>query len=321
MKRLFQGRYLIKTPIAFIVIFMLIFCFSGISVANADEQTKLGDINGDNLISIIDYTLIRLDILGLKNLQQENRSCADINCDGQITIIDYTCIRLHILGLKSIDSTGGSLPLLGIKIGLDPGHQKVSNTELELVSPNGTEMKKKVSSGTQGRFTRVPEYVVNLQAGLKLKAALEALGAEVVMTRQSHDVNISNAERAVMMNNAQVDCWLRIHADGSDDPAKEGISVLVPTPGCMDTSDANVAANSASLAGCLIENTVAQTGAVNRGIKSRDDQTGFCWSKVPVCNIEMGYMTNEKEDNLLVTSAYQDKIVKGLADGFVEYFQ
>lgn len=62
----------------------------------------LGDASGDGLISITDYTLTRLDILGLKNLEGAYRQASDINGDGQISITDYTLMRLDILGLKSI---------------------------------------------------------------------------------------------------------------------------------------------------------------------------------------------------------------------------
>lgn len=279
-----------------------------------------GDANGDGSISISDYTLARLHILALKPLQNEYKDAGDVNQDGQISITDYTLMRLHILGLKHIVPGSSDLPLSGYTIGLDPGHQGQSNKELELVSPNGTDQKKKVSSGTQGRFTNVPEYVINLQVGLKLKAKLESLGAVVIMTRETHDVNISNAQRAVMMNDANVDCWLRIHADGSNNPSVNGISILVPTSGSMNTDDASVAEKSTQLANALLTNVVSKTSAKNNGLASRDDQTGFCWSARPVCNIEMGYMTNEVEDRLLVTDAYQTKIVDGLAQGFVQYF-
>ncbi len=62
----------------------------------------LGDSSGDGNISIIDYTLIRLDILELKSLSGEFWKASDVNKDGKISIIDYTLIRLHILELKSI---------------------------------------------------------------------------------------------------------------------------------------------------------------------------------------------------------------------------
>lgn len=66
-----------------------------------------GDSNGDGNISISDYTLARLDILGLKALSGSYRIGADVNRDGKISISDYTLMRLDILGLKPI---GGGLP-------------------------------------------------------------------------------------------------------------------------------------------------------------------------------------------------------------------
>ncbi len=220
---------------------------------------------------------------------------------------------------KPSQNTGGQ-PLSGVKIGLDPGHQSKANSDKEPVSPGSGEMKKKVSSGTQGRFTRVPEYKVVLKVGLKLKEKLEALGAKVVMTRETNDVNISNAERAQMMNDNGVDCWLRIHANGNDNPEVYGMFMLVPKEGCLDTSDAAVQEASVKLAKALLKAAVSSTGAKDLGLQPRGDQTGFNWSKVPVCNIEMGYMTNENEDNLLVSDDYQESIAQGLAQGFADYF-
>ncbi|MDD5018577.1 MAG: N-acetylmuramoyl-L-alanine amidase [Eubacteriales bacterium] len=211
-------------------------------------------------------------------------------------------------------------PLLGCVIGIDAGHQRNSNSDQEPVSPGGTDTKSKVSSGTYGRFSGVPEYVINLQVALKLKSALEALGAEVVMTRTAHDVDISNAERAEMMNESGVDCWLRIHANGSNDQSVHGMFILVPAEGSLDTDDDIVARKSVALAEALLDSTLEATGAKDLGITPRSDQTGFCWSQVPVCNIEMGHMTNEQEDYLLVSESYQEKIVQGLVQGFVAYF-
>ncbi|MDD5017529.1 MAG: N-acetylmuramoyl-L-alanine amidase [Eubacteriales bacterium] len=309
-------RPLIPALVAFIIAMLIL---SMPNTACAESDTTLGDANGDGAVTITDYTLVRLDILGLKSLASAYRVAADVNSDGSITITDYTLIRLHILGLKSI-SSGGGLPLSGRVIGIDAGHQLHGNYDLEPMAPGSSTMKAKVSSGTQGRFTRVPEYVVNLEVALKLKEKLEALGAVVIMTRETHDVDISNAERAMMMNNTPVDCWIRIHANGNDNPAVYGMCMLVPAAGCMNTSDASVVTQSVSLGQTLLNSAASAAGAKNNGLQVRDDQTGFCWSSVPVCTIEMGYMTNETEDNLLVTGAYQDKIAEGLALGFITYF-
>ena len=210
------------------------------------------------------------------------------------------------------------LPLEGFIIGIDPGHQLHSNSGLEKVSPYGEETKKKVSSGTQGVYTRVPEYEINLQVGLKLKEELETLGATVIITRETHDVDISNAERAIIMNDANADAVIRIHADGSSNPEVYGMHMLVPSLGCMHNE--TVEKESEILANALKTTFIEYTGAKLRDNSYRSDITGFCWSTVPVCLIEMGYMSNEAEDRMLVSDEYQNKIVDGLVQGFIKYF-
>ena len=52
----------------------------------------------------------------------------------------------------------------GKKIAIDPGHQgpNVDMSDLEPMGPGSQEMKAKASSGTQGRYTNVPEYELTL---------------------------------------------------------------------------------------------------------------------------------------------------------------
>jgi hypothetical protein len=67
-----------------------------------------GDVNGDGRISISDYTMARLHILGLKSVEGPYFQAADVNRDGKISISDYTLMRLDILSLKLIS---GSKPV------------------------------------------------------------------------------------------------------------------------------------------------------------------------------------------------------------------
>ena len=62
-----------------------------------------GDANGDGAISITDYTLVRLHILGLKPLEGTSLVSSDVNLDSNVSISDYSLIRLDILGLKLIN--------------------------------------------------------------------------------------------------------------------------------------------------------------------------------------------------------------------------
>ena len=79
---------------------------------------------------------------------------------------------------------------------IDPGHQAKANLEQEPIGPDARETKYKVTGGTTGVVTGKPEYVLTLEASNLLKDHLEKKGFQVILTRTSHDVDISNQERA-----------------------------------------------------------------------------------------------------------------------------
>ena len=203
-------------------------------------------------------------------------------------------------------------------IAIDPGHQAKGNYEKEPVGPGASEQKAKVSSGTQGAFTKVPEHVFTLELSLKLRDALVAEGYEVVMTRETAAVNISNIERAEIANDAEADIYIRIHADGADSEAANGISVLYPSENNPYVSE--LSADSKRLAQAVLDEMCEATGAKKRGIIQRDDLSGTNWAKMPVILIEAGFMTNKAEDERLQDPAYQAKLVQGIVEGIEEYF-
>ena len=201
--------------------------------------------------------------------------------------------------------------LSGVKIGIDPGHQGKADYSRETISPTSSSTKAKVSSGTGGRVTHIPEHVVNLQIGLKLRDALEALGAEVYMTRTTADVNISNQQRAKMMNELGVDLVLRIHCNGGSS-SRYGMMIYVRQTGaCKDES--------AAAAQLILDAMQQETGAKSHGVKYSDTYTGLNWSTVPSMLMELGYLTNAREDRLLNSPEYQDKLVTGMINGICTY--
>ena len=214
----------------------------------------------------------------------------------------------------SIDITEESKGLLdGVKIGIDPGHQAHSNSAQEPVSPGSKETKAKVSSGTQGVKTRVPEYEVNLQVALLLKDALEAQGATVYMTRDTNDVDISNVERAEMMNELGVDVVLRLHCNGSTNQSTSGIGLYVKSSG-------EGAEESYAISEVLIAAMGEATGANTESVHVRDTYSGLNWSTVPSILVEMGYMSNPDEDEKLCSPEYQSELVHGMVGGLITYF-
>ena len=87
-----------------------------------------------------------------------------------------------------------------ILICIDPGHQEKGDSNTEPIAPGSYAKKARVSSGATGVATKKPEYILNLEASTVLKHILEDKGYKVIMTRESHDVNISNSERAIFAN-------------------------------------------------------------------------------------------------------------------------
>ena len=204
--------------------------------------------------------------------------------------------------------------LEGLIIGIDPGHQSKPNNDKEAISPGSSEMKAKVSSGTQGVSTRTPEYEVNLQVALLLRDALEAEGATVVMTRETNDVDISNQERAILCNEAGCDLVLRIHCNGSENRSVTGIGLYVRATGAC--AEESYAASEA-----ILPAMAEATGANAQGIFKRDSYTGLNWSEVPSILVEMGYMSNAEEDERLCDPEYQSLLVEGMLEGMCTYFE
>jgi N-acetylmuramoyl-L-alanine amidase len=187
------------------------------------------------------------------------------------------------------------------------------------LGPGAAELKTKVSSGTQGVATGLEEYRLNLMVAEKLRQILEDRGYETVMIRTTHDVNISNAERAQIANELQADAFIRIHANGSDNPQTNGILTICQTKSNPYNSQLYDA--SYLLSQQVLDEMAEATGAKRLYVWETDTMSGINWCQIPVTIVEMGFMSNEAEDRNMATDAYQTLLAQGIANGIDRYFE
>ena len=165
---------------------------------------------------------------------------------------------------------------------------------------------------------RLAGLVVGINPGHQTKTITKKYpiadaGATVVITRTSNDVSITNIDRARMLNKAGVDIAIHLHCNSSSYESKEGLSVYRKTTGKWQDEEK-------TMAKALADAMSAATGAVNLGVKTYNGYMSLNWSTTPAVLLEMGYISNRREDKLLASKAYRRKMAEGITEGIAQYF-
>jgi N-acetylmuramoyl-L-alanine amidase len=212
------------------------------------------------------------------------------------------------------------LPLAGLVIAVDPGHDGGNASHLAQISRrvwigNGTKACNTVGTATRAGY---PEHRFTFAVALRVKARLEALGATVRLTRPG-DRGVGPCVDVRGRFGAKVHAALTvsIHADGSSLSHR---GFVVTKPGRVPGYTVDIQVRSATLAlamrrgllalGLPIANYYARSGIV-----SRTDLGTFNLSDVPVVMVELGNMKNASDAARMTTTSGCDRYAAGLVAG------
>jgi N-acetylmuramoyl-L-alanine amidase len=211
--------------------------------------------------------------------------------------------------------TGG---LAGKTIAIDPGHNGgnyAHTSEINRPIFIGTQTRACDTTGT-ATDDGYSEAAYTLDVSLRLRAVLEAAGANVVMTRTTNDGwGPCIDERAGIGNRAHADAAISIHADGGP-PGGRGFHVLMPgnVPGYTD----DIYSASHTL-GVDVRDAFRATGMptstyyASDGLAERTDLGGLNLSDVPKVFIETGNMRNSTDVALLESPDFRQREAQALA--------
>jgi N-acetylmuramoyl-L-alanine amidase len=196
---------------------------------------------------------------------------------------------------------------------LDPGHgtPPAIGRQREAIGPGSRVTKIKDGGGAPG------EAEVVLAIAQRTRTLLLRRGYRVAMTRTGPTFSGGNIERAQFCNRRGAALMLRIHADGSADTSRRGVSTLYPARHRGWTDD--VYSRSLRAARAIQRSLVRASGARDLGLVQRSDLTGFNWADVPVVLAETGFLSNPQEQRLLHSATYQQRIARGFVAGVAAF--
>jgi len=203
--------------------------------------------------------------------------------------------------------------------------------------------------GAVGR-TGLKEKKVTLDIAQKLRDELVQRGFKVVMTRSS-DEFISLERRTEIASRNKADLFVSIHANSSQSSSARGVEVytirdldfkekreeqrvknlsIMCGSLAMNSSDSHVTrivadmlydykrGESQCAASALAKGLSQQTDSRNRGTK----EAGYFVLRntlIPAVLVEVGFLSNSKEERQLASPVYREQIAQALADNIAGY--
>ncbi|BCG59858.1 N-acetylmuramoyl-L-alanine amidase family protein [Paenibacillus sp. URB8-2] len=256
-------------------------------------QGKL-DATGYPDVKEIRYSLFSSNPYTVRFVIQLNYSkdfgySTSVDSSSKLAIVDLNAIG----GLAAAGSTGTTNDTT-----VPPG----SNGKKLIVLDAGHGAKDSGAIGVTGKY----EKNFNLAVVLKAQALLKKeANIDIVLTR-SDDTFLELKDRVAIANNLNADLFVSVHANSSSTSVASGTETYFK----RDESKA--------FAKVMHKYLVQATGLSDRGVQYGNFHV-IRETKMPAVLLEVGYLSNKKDEALLFTNDLQDRVAASIVSGIKEY--
>lgn len=159
------------------------------------------------------------------------------------------------------------------------------------------------------------EKDINIDVSHRLRVLLEGLGFKTLMVRED-DSFVDLYERPDIANAANADLFISVHANAHNTNSSiYGVETLYypSEKNKQDTRD------NYTLAKIIQQELLRELQTVDRGLIPREGLVVTRETKMPAVIAELGFLTNNRERELLLTEGYRQRCAKALTNGIVRY--
>lgn len=220
------------------------------------------------------------------------------------TVMIYVYYEQQVIGAMFYELFS-PLYIVDKKIFLDPGH--------------GGE-----DPGCNDPFLGIYEEDINLQVSQILQNILDKTGAEIILSRDSDKDYVLPKDLRGNQTKKQCDLMARIKM-AEDSKAEVFVSLHVNATRKKSYSGAEAFYNPANPYSLLLAQNIQNHLRNIPGMTKRIAKPGSYYllknTSMPSVIVEMGYLSNSKEKDLLIKENYQQALALAISRGLVDYFK
>jgi N-acetylmuramoyl-L-alanine amidase len=201
---------------------------------------------------------------------------------------------------------------------LDPGHTP-SGSSNRLV-PDGRGGSKACNTSGTATDAGYPEHEFTYDVAVRVRARLEAQGAQVLLTRDDDpSAVVCVDQRGTFAEDNGAELMVSIHGDGNSDPSVKGFFAIISSPPLNQAQGAPSLELAEAVLARLRAAGFTQNPAYEGGVSRRSDIAGVSLSAKPVAMFELGEMRNPEEAALMSSPEGRERYAEAVASGIADW--